>query len=46
MNSLYDFFGEIVEKKLGNKDATFNDVSVSGFVREHVSLSFFKIILL
>ncbi|XP_022320772.2 uncharacterized protein LOC111122994 [Crassostrea virginica] len=26
MNSLYDFFGEIVEKKLGNKDATFNDL--------------------
>ena len=28
MNTFYDFIGDIVEKKLGCKDATFLDVSI------------------
>jgi hypothetical protein len=27
MNTLYEFVGELIEKKLGDKDATFGDVS-------------------
>jgi hypothetical protein len=27
MNTLYDFIGQLVETKLGDKDATFKDVS-------------------
>ena len=32
MNTFYDFIGDIVEKKLGCKDATFLDVSIFKFL--------------